>query len=247
MDSWFWRQIQTPPSVCISKNPTVLFLADGNETLTWSSAVVVNPHQRLMFCTREAVWITVAFVSAWTSLTDLCWPLSSTRRFCPQTLGHFFFFFFAPIWVNSRDSCVWNSQESRGYRNTQTSLYGINNPAKITERPSLFWWLMWICLPGAAGLYLHAFMRCAATTQSDIWMNKWMIISTACPKGLNPLAFFLVLNEIFLFYLSVQTCGLTSSLFASQVTCFRCFIICVIYTDQRLLLNNKLCLFVHVV
>ena len=95
-----------------------LFLAEQNRTLTCSFAVVAHPPQRVV------IWVSVAFLSAQTSLAILHWLLSSTRRFCLQSCcSPDVFLFFTLFWVNS--------QEITCYRNAQTSPSGTNNQATV--------------------------------------------------------------------------------------------------------------------
>lgn len=90
-----------------------------------STAVAHLLHVHSLLCAL-VIWVTVAFLSSWTSQACLLWPLASTCHFFPhtQTCRCGYLPFSRLFFENPRDSCLWKSISS--FWNTQTNPSGTN-------------------------------------------------------------------------------------------------------------------------
>ena len=97
------------------------------------SAAVACPHRGLMcFVFRDALLHTTVVMHGYLRYWSFFSDLSHSTHFCPQNCcSNWMFFFPAPFSANSRDCCVWKSQEISSFWDTQTTLSGTNNHSTV--------------------------------------------------------------------------------------------------------------------
>ena len=159
----------------------------------WSSAVVAYPLRGLLCCVfRDALLHTTVVMCGYLNYCHLPVsfdqsgpsPLTSliNKHFCPpELLLTGCFLFFASFSANSRDCCVWKSQEISSFWDTQTTLSGTNNhshdQSHLDHISSPFWHLVWknswTSWPG-----LHAIMHLVLIGWWNICINKLVYRST---------------------------------------------------------------------
>lgn len=110
--------------------------------------MIRHVHSKTLFCSclfRVVIWVTIAFLSAWSSLAIFSCPPLSARHFCLQN----FSLDVVTFLVNFRHCCSWQSPGITHYRDSQTSPSGTNIHAmvKITDglcehHPKLLAWII---------------------------------------------------------------------------------------------------------
>lgn len=132
----------------------VAYLLQGSKSCALRDALLHT------WCAMSRIWVTVAFLSAQTSLAVLHNAFSNRELQC---FGNFLFFW--PFSANPRDCPLWKSQWISSFWNTQTSPSGTSYPLQNIQ----------VAFSNATWAE-YFFSTCFLKAHS--WFKEWLLFSS---------------------------------------------------------------------